>query len=216
MLFIVGLRKKILAALVFTVFFHCGASWGSDELFGVSGTESSDLSMFPKWESMLSRFGSEVGQGRRACPKGMGFCKKKEWAGLLDSLAGNDKKSQIKSVNGFINAFAYVTDIVNWGVEDYWATPYQFFIKDGDCEDYAIAKYFSLKALGFSGDSMKIVVLNDKNLRMLHSVLAVSYEGRNYILDNQSSAVITDDSIRHYRPIFAVGENAWWRYRVEK
>ena len=55
-----------------------------------------------------------------------------------------------------------------WGVMDYWETPAEFFQKSGDCEDFAIAKYFALRDLGFPASQMRIVVLKDtlRNLAM--------------------------------------------------
>ena len=51
---------------------------------------------------------------------------------------------QLDAVNRYMNKHQYITDIVNWGVTDYWETPREFFLKDGDCEDFAIAKFKSL------------------------------------------------------------------------
>ena len=49
-----------------------------------------------------------------------------------------------------LNNISYVTDITNWRQKDYWATISQFLNRDGDCEDYAIAKYYSLKEINKS------------------------------------------------------------------
>src|SRR5690606_24630750 len=101
----------------------------------------------------------------------------------------------------------------NWGVEDYWATPLQFFRKNGDCEDYAIAKFMSLRALGWDNEALRIVVVNDMNLRVQHAVLVVFLEDGAYVLDNQSPSVMRQDRIRHYRPVYSVNETSWWVHR---
>ena len=95
----------------------------------------------------------------------------------------------------------------------YWASPGEFFRRHGDCEDYAIAKFLSLRALGFDDAAMRIVVLQDLNLGIAHAVLAVELGGETLILDNQVADVVPARAIRHYRPIYAVNETHWWLYR---
>jgi predicted transglutaminase-like cysteine proteinase len=70
-------------------------------------------------------------------------CHLAQWEAFLDSastLSAISRRQQIGKVNRHLNRYRYITDIRNWNIEDYWATPQQFFIHDGDCEDYAIAK----------------------------------------------------------------------------
>ena len=112
-----------------------------------------------------------------------------------------------------MNRSPYIIDPINYGVPDYWATPVQFFVKDGDCEDYAITKYLSLRSLGWPAEKMRIVVLQDMNLNIAHAVLVVQLNGKGYVLDNQISQLVTDDQILHYRPIYSINENAWWLHR---
>ena len=75
-------------------------------------------------------------------------------------IADNRKKAEtdkLKLVNDFFNQIPYVSDAEHWGVEDYWATPVEMLASNGgDCEDYAIGKYFTLLALGFPMDRLRI------------------------------------------------------------
>jgi len=137
-------------------------------------------------------------------------CDLESWRRLLAELRDKDRIAQIREVQTFLNRVPYVIDPINWGVPDYWATPLQFFGKDGDCEDYAIAKFVSLKTLGFTDDDMRIVVLDDLNLGVAHAILVVYVDGRALVLDNQISQVIPADLIRHYRPIYSINQTAWW------
>jgi predicted transglutaminase-like cysteine proteinase len=52
--------------------------------------------------------------------------------------------------NRFLNDWRYKPDDQNYGQRDYWATPLEFLRRSGDCEDYAIAKYVTLRELGFA------------------------------------------------------------------
>src|ERR1700744_4250940 len=69
---------------------------------------------------------------------------------MMAGLAGKDDATRLRAVNDFFNQrLAYMEDIDNWGVQDYWASPLESLGKGaGDCEDYAIGKYFTLTTLG--------------------------------------------------------------------
>lgn len=120
---------------------------------------------------------------------------------------------QLVAVNKWGNAHPYIEDNINWGMEDYWETPREFVDISGDCEDYAISKYYLLRAAGFSADDLRIIILEDLNLGgIIHAVLGVYVNDVLYILDNQSREVMEALSIYHYRPIFGINEQAWWAY----
>jgi predicted transglutaminase-like cysteine proteinase len=72
------------------------------------------------------------------------------WSQVLELFKAEPEAQQLKDVNEFFNArLRFEDDMTVWGQADYWATPIEALLKGaGDCEDYAIAKYFSLKLLG--------------------------------------------------------------------
>jgi predicted transglutaminase-like cysteine proteinase len=85
--------------------------------------------------------------------------------------------------------------------------------RGGDCDDYSIAKYISLKRLGVPESNMRIIILQDNNLGgIMHAVLEVKVGGKPYLLDNQAKAVTAEEDIFHYRPIYAINRTAWWTY----
>ncbi|MBK1721746.1 transglutaminase-like cysteine peptidase [Thiocystis violacea] len=104
-------------------------------------------------------------------------------------------------------------DLHSPGVEDYWETPGEFFAKAGDCEDYAIVKFMSLRALGFGNDDLLLVAVKDQNLDIGHAITLVSFAGRALVLDNQVKDVIPAERVRHYQPVFSANEVSWWLYR---
>ena len=129
---------------------------------------------------------------------------------LLRSLAGQPARAQVEGVNRFMNRLPYIEDSVNWGVNDYWATPLEFLSRGGDCEDFAIIKFYSLLELGFDNDQMRVVVLEDTLRRLPHAVLAVRIDGTEYILDNNFSVVLTDDRLPQYVPQYSLNLNTRW------
>ena len=128
-------------------------------------------------------------------------------------MRDRDAKTQLKEINKFMNTHRYIVDPVNWGVLDYWASPGEFFQRQGDCEDYAIAKYLSLQRLELAADDMRIVILNDLNLRVAHAILAVYLDGKVWVLDNQLSIMIEARRIRHYQPIYSLNDTGWWKHK---
>ncbi len=184
-------------------------------LFGSHEVRSSRLSLFPKWRGALARYFDERKLADAPCTSTIfNRCHLREWKKFLKGLRGETRAEQIKLVNQYMNRHPYIIDPRNYGVPDYWATPRQFLTRDGDCEDYAIAKYLSLRALGFKPGLMRIVVLQDLNLGTAHAVLVVYQGRRKLVLDNQISTVIDDTVIRHYRPIYSINEEAWWLHRM--
>ena len=187
-------------------------------LFGTKEIRKTSLKPFPKWTGTLERFHLEKeakGGGKCKVTK-TNKCHYTTWAKFIKKVGKLDKVAQLKKVNGFLNQAPYVVDPKNWGVKDYWATPGQFFSKFGDCEDYAIAKFLTLRALGFTGDELRLVVVRDLNLKIGHAILAAYVDGNIYILDNQIKQVIGAKTIRHYRPIYSVNEDGWWLHKSPK
>ena len=183
-------------------------------LFGSREFRNANLVPFQKWTAMLLReFGERPVYDGPCTARRFNRCHLQEWRALVRTLDGRAAQDQLAAVNEFMNRAPYVTDMANYGVPDYWASPLEFLGKDGDCEDYAIAKYFSLKALGVPGDRMRIVVVDDLNLKVPHAILVVYLEGRALILDNQIPNVVPAERIRHYRPIYSINEESWWLHR---
>lgn len=187
----------------------------SDQLFGTQEIRNGNLRPFPKWTGMLDRYFQDAGNKPGPCSaKIFNQYHAQKWQTLVDQLKGQTVAAQLHAVNAFMNEARYIVDPINWGVRDYWATPGQFFAKKGDCEDYAIAKYLTLKRLGVDPGKMRIVVLQDLNLRVAHAILAVYTGDGIIILDNQIKRTVRASAIRHYKPIFSINEEAWWLHRA--
>ncbi len=180
-------------------------------LFGYKEVRREGFAIFPQWVGVMQRRAKED-QADRDCNPGIANCPLRPWKKFLASLVGKPAQEQLAAVNAYGNRMKYIQDIDNYGVDDYWATPKEFIFNGGDCEDYVIFKYFSLRNLGFGADSMRIVIVQDTNLRTAHAVLAVYIGNDILILDNQTERVISHRKIRHYTPIYSVNESHWWMY----
>lgn len=178
-------------------------------LFGSTEKRSQSLKAFTKWTGMFERFNaalnSNSGQGE------IGKFKKD-----LQALKGLSLDKMVERVNRMMNAKRYVSDSSNYGQNDYWATPVEFFKKGGDCEDYAIAKYTALRALGVPESRLRIAIVQDLQKNVPHAILIVYTDQGAMALDNQSQSVTSVDRISHYKPIFSINQNAWWLHTAPK
>jgi len=184
-------------------------------LFGYQQNQQRDIGVFNQWIQVLERH-LKVDLPEGDCSeKRLNSCHMNNWLSFLDTLRDVPGTGQLEAVNRYANSRDYVLDIDNYGLEDYWAVPREFFYNNGDCEDYAITKLFSLRWLGYSVDTMRIVVLQDTNLRVPHAVLAVAVPNDIMILDNQAQEVISHQDIVHYAPVYSINEQHWWIHLPE-
>lgn len=184
-------------------------------LFGTLETRSDKTALFPKWTGTLERYFAERSLGNRPCTDSrFNKCHLQRWSAYIESLKGLSRMDQMRLVQHYFRNIPYVIDPKNYGVADYWATPNQLLTRNGDCEDYAIAKFLSLRALGFPNADLRVVVVQDMNLRAPHAVLVVFHKGFTFVLDNQIRNVMPALRIHHYRPLYSINETHWWLHRA--
>ncbi|WP_295645556.1 transglutaminase-like cysteine peptidase [uncultured Holdemanella sp.] len=119
-----------------------------------------------------------------------------------------DALEVVKQVNTLINKIPYKKDCDNYKCDDYWATPQEFFERNfGDCEDFAVAKYFALKNLYFPTEDLRIVLVELMPTKIGHAVCAVNVDNTNYILDNLTHLVLPDFQCTKYIPIKSMNED---------
>ena len=122
---------------------------------------------------------------------------------LLKDLQDASDIKKLNTVNTWINFIKYKSDKSLYGVNDYWATLYEFVGKGkGDCEDYTIAKYYILKELGVDPRRMKftyVIYKDRKGRKISHMVLAYLKVPRPkkkrdiLILDNTNRKILSAD-----------------------
>jgi predicted transglutaminase-like cysteine proteinase len=126
---------------------------------------------------------------------------------------------KVSAISGFINFQAEgATDREIYGVEEKWVAPAEFFRQArGDCEDFAIAKYFVLREKGFPADGLRLLIVKE-NGKAGHMLLAVLIDGQPYIIDNNSrppGLVLKQNEqlSRYYNLSFAFNEHGVWLYK---
>ncbi len=149
----------------------------------------------------------------KACDAGSAKCpaQLREWRSKLGQWSTLSAKAKLIQVNRFANAaIDYTDDRKAFRSADYWATPLESLRGRGDCEDYVLLKYVSLRSLGFAEDQLRIVIVNDLMAGIGHAVLSVKVKNENYILDNQDNRVLRHDSIMRYAPVYSVNAKGRW------
>lgn len=136
------------------------------------------------------------------------------WEDLIRLDRSTSDRPKLEKVNTFFNSrIIFVNDIDLWGVKDYWATPIEFLCKGaGDCEDYAIAKYFTLKAMGVSEEKLNIAYVKALQYKMSHMVLTYySKPGDEpLILDNLIDSIKPASERSDLLPIFSFNGAGLW------
>lgn len=91
---------------------------------------------------------------------------------LMISIKSSSEAEKLEKVNAFFNQMQFVSDQILWGQKDYWATRMEFMGKGaGDCEDFVIAKYFTLKQLGISSEKLFFTYVKAIKFQQAHMVL---------------------------------------------
>lgn len=149
----------------------------------------------------------EQSYGKRAGKRG------KAWFKLMKPKAESTALEKLQKVNQFFNMFRFIDDIKLWGVSNYWATPIEFIgVNGGDCEDYSIAKYFTLLELGIADEKMRITMVKAVKLNQYHMVLAY-YETPSaipLILDNLDGIIKPANQRNDLIPIYSFNASQLW------
>jgi predicted transglutaminase-like cysteine proteinase len=125
---------------------------------------------------------------------------------MMNRAKDLDEKAKLEKVNDFFNGTPYHSDQSVWGVSDYWATRLQFIGKDkGDCEDYVIAKYFTLKEMGVPTSKLYMTYAKSLKFKVAHMVL-IYYETPKSIplvLDNYNFKILPANQRDDLVPVYS-------------
>ncbi|MDC9509689.1 MULTISPECIES: transglutaminase-like cysteine peptidase [unclassified Pseudoalteromonas] len=142
----------------------------------------------------------------------------RNWQTMLVRTQNKSEQQQILIVNDFFaRNLRYQTDIQLWKQNDYWATPLETLGRGlGDCEDYAIAKYISLRALGVSDDKLRLIYVKAKlagtNKTQAHMVLGyfATPNAQPLILDSLITKVLPAAKRVDLSPVFSFNSQGLW------
>lgn len=145
----------------------------------------------------------------------------RDWQKLLQESADRSPPAQLRQVNDFFNRrVRFGEDQGIWGQSDYWATPMETLGRGaGDCEDFAIAKYFTLLLLSIPDEKMRLIYVQaslggvNSSITQAHMVLAYypTPEAEPLILDNLITEVQPASRRPDLLPVFSFNTQGLWQ-----
>lgn len=143
-----------------------------------------------------------------------------QWRALLDQTKTLPETEKITRINEFINRnIAFRDDQELWGVPDYWATPLETLGRGaGDCEDFTIAKYATLKLLGVPIERMRLIYVRAQiggphsSVSQAHMVLGYYAKPGDepVILDNLVTEIYPASRRTDLTPVFSFNSEGLW------
>lgn len=137
-----------------------------------------------------------------------------QWQKLMQTSKNLPDNEKLKRVNNFFNQhILFVDDINLWKSRDYWATPLEFLSRGaGDCEDYSIAKYFTLIELGVAEEKMRITYVKALKLNQAHMVLTYFSSPRAVplVLDNLIPEIKLASKRKDLLPVYSFNGTGLW------
>ncbi len=136
------------------------------------------------------------------------------WQTLVAENKNLTDLEKLDVVNNFFNTnLLFMNDINLWQKEDYWATPIEALsIGAGDCEDYSIAKYFTLKELGVDEERLRITYVKAVELDQAHMVLTYFESKRSIplVLDNIDTEIKLATNRKDLVPVYSFNGAGLW------
>lgn len=130
---------------------------------------------------------------------------------LLSSLHGSSDQEKLEKVNTFFNQMHFVSDEALWKQKDYWATRMEFIGKGaGDCEDFVIAKYFTLKQLGVPTTKLFFTYVKAVKFQQAHMVLTYYETPKSIplVLDNINFKILPATKRNDLIPVYSFNGDA--------
>lgn len=156
-------------------------------------------------DSVVRWVESEYGSGARE--------RVEEWDQLIRKHLDSSDREKLEVVNDFFNEIPYYSDYRMWGQEDYWATPIEMLAEQGgDCEDYSIAKYYTLIQMGVSDEKLRISYVKAIRLNQAHMVLTYypSPDSVPLVLDNIERYIDPATERTDLEPVYSFNGDGLW------
>ena len=180
-----------------------------DEPFGLSSGAAPEGPMWVRWQE----FEAGVTQNTEAlarCRADTATCTPAETRllAVIDSVRNAQGRAKFGLINRAINlSIVYTSDRLLHAVGDVWSSALETFSAgQGDCEDFAIAKYVALREAGIAAQDLRLLIGRIPAIAQAHAVVAARLDGRWLILDNRRMAMVEDIDASELQPMFALDD----------
>lgn len=141
------------------------------------------------------------------------------WQMLVKENRHSSMDKKLENVNEFFNQFEFVEDSHLWGRKDYWATLFETLYKrGGDCEDFTIAKYFTLRSLNVPEESMRITYVISLKTNEPHMVLTLKLNSSEepIVLDTNNNYLFPVSRRQDLVPVYSFNSSGYWIAKKEE
>lgn len=180
------------------------------DAFGARPVMPLDVKRSGKWMDVLRRQEAEAQGPATPCrDTGADQCFQTFWNQTVAMLKTLPRAEQVRQVNDLVNKMGYWSDWDLYREADHWATPEEMFYKGGgDCEDFALFKYFLLRAAGVPAEDMRLtlVAYNDQ----AHLVGLVMVDGSPMVLDCIVLKTMPPEEMKQYQAVYSLSETSAW------
>ena len=136
-----------------------------------------------------------------------------DWQNMINDDQSTSDLEKLQKVNDFFNQVQFIDDQLLWKQSDYWATPVEFLAENGgDCEDFSIAKYFTLKKMGIDEAKLNMTYVKALQLNQAHMVVTY-YEtpgAEPLVLDNLAPEIVRASERNDLMPVFSFNGSGLW------
>lgn len=136
------------------------------------------------------------------------------WEKLIAENKDKTEQEKLAAVNLFFNLIPYQSDLTHWGKEDYWATPLEMLVSgSGDCEDYSIAKYYTLVKLGVPDNKLMITYVKALEANPQAHMVLTYYEtptSMPLVLDNLNGEILPASERTDLKPVYSFNGIGLW------
>lgn len=135
------------------------------------------------------------------------------WQTLIRDNSDSSEMEKLENVNSFFNQLQFIDDMTHWKKSDYWATPVEFLSTGGgDCEDFSLAKYFTLKALGIAEDKLNMTYVKALQLNQAHMVVTyyAAADTVPLVLDNLVADIQPATERKDLLPVYSFNGLGLW------
>lgn len=170
-----------------------------------SGVQASGLSELIASPELRAKM--QAVYGARAIQRSEAFSR------LLTPRAGTTDQQKLELVNNYFNNLTYSEDPRLWGDDDYWANPLEFIgARGGDCEDYSIAKYYTLMELGVDEKKLRLAYVKALRYNQFHMVTLYfsTIKSDPLVLDNINGRILPGSKRNDLQPVYSFDAKSIW------
>jgi predicted transglutaminase-like cysteine proteinase len=181
-----------------------------DGPFGfLSTTSFSDDVLSEKWKTVRQKAESEASVLSRCVTEEECPAAARRFLEIVAEGRARQGLARVGVINRAVNLSVIPTsDMKQWGVPDRWSPPLETLETErGDCEDYAILKYFALLDAGVREEDLRLVIVRNLLPNEDHALLVARVNGEWVVLDNRWLALVPDGEVRQVIPLFVLGDS---------